>query len=325
MRTAAICFLLLLLTLTSCSSAPDGTHTDALAAYPEERPFAESRFITVSGVRLHYRTWAPENRTPVGKIMLIHGLGASTYTFRCTAPLLAEYGLAVVAVDLPSFGFSDPGIHFVHTLANRSDLLWTFADRLDTEQNEFAPAEEWYLLGHSVGGQVASRMALDRPTRTLGLVALDSELSNPDRTGRMMWFPPVRWGLRAWVVNSLFTWEGVTELLQDAYGRPPTDEEIAGYLAPMQRDGMDRGYVQFVRTVGEVDLPLEEISLPVLLVWGSEDTWVDLSLGAAAHARLPDSDLVVVPGAGHLPTDTHPDRLHEEITDWLDYQMNTRQ
>jgi len=317
--------ILLALALSSCVSVPETQPEGIVEQFPEQQPFAESRFATIGGVRLHYRVWTPDDSAPVGKILLLHALGGSTFSYRYLGPILAEYGFAVVAVDLPAFGFSDIGIRFDHSLANRSELLWTFLDRLDTEQNSFPPASGWYLLGHDMGGQVTTRMTLDRPGRTLGLIVVGSAIANPSPTGTMLWVPIVRWAVRSWLLNSVYTIEGVTEMLTDAYGRPPTDEEVAGYLAPLLRKDMDRGFIRFARTSRTFDLPLEELKPPVLLAWGGEDTWVELSEGAAAHARIPDSEMVVIPGAGHVPMDTDPQALADEIIDWVEYQWDREQ
>jgi pimeloyl-ACP methyl ester carboxylesterase len=309
--------LLSVATLVLGGCATTGPSPDEVlhSRYPPERPFAESRFATFAGVTLHYRAWTPEG-PPTAKLLLLHAAGGSTVTYRLLAPRLAEAGYAVVAVDLPGFGFSDQALGFEHAADNRSGLLWTFVDRIDTEPNEFPAAPGWIVGGHGMGGRVATAMALERPARTEGLLLFAAEVAGVQRPGRGFALPPVRWAWRAWLTNSLYTVDGVRELLGEAYGRRPTDEEVGLYAAPLLRPDMPEAYVRYARTAGEMDFDLESISTSALLVWGAADTWIEPEEAQRAAARLPNARLVTVPGAAHLPMETHVDAVLEAFARW---------
>ncbi|MFW5742924.1 MAG: alpha/beta fold hydrolase [Spirochaetota bacterium] len=305
-----------LLLLWACATPEPAPQESLLARYPVERPFAESRFSTFGGLTLHYRTWTPAGE-PAAKILLLHAEGASTVTYRLLAPRLAEAGYAVVAIDLPGFGFSDTALEFEHTLANRTGVLWSLIDRLDTEPNEFPPADAWVIGGHGMGGQVATGMALERPARTAGLVLFATEVVGTQRARRGFWFPPVRWAWRAWLENSLYTPDGVDELLSSAYGRPATDEEVGLYAAPLVRPEMPNAYVRYARTAGEIDLSLDDLGAPALLIWGELDDWIDTETAAATAQAVPASTLEVVPNAHHLPMETHAAATSEAMVRWI--------
>lgn len=314
-RLAAAIALAIVTLVCGCVTPPPTPEAPLLSLYPPERPFLESRFATLGGIALHYRAWTPE-APPRGKILLLHAAGASTVSFRTLGPLLAEAGFAVLAVDLPGFGFSDQALEFDHNLMNRSGLLWSLADRLDTEPNEFPPAERWIVAGHGMGGHVAVSMALERPARTERLLLFATEVLGTQRAGRGFWFPPVRWAWRSWLRNSLYTREGVAELLGEALGRPATEEETALYAAPLAREQMPDAYVNYARTAGEMTLDLGSIGSPTLLVWGEADGWVGVETGEATAAAIPESRLLVVPGAAHLPMETHAEEVAAAIIGW---------
>jgi len=73
--------------MVSCASQQESPEDRLALIYPEERPFPESRFTTISGLSIHYRVWQPDGE-PVGKILLLHGLGGSTYSFNLIVPFL---------------------------------------------------------------------------------------------------------------------------------------------------------------------------------------------------------------------------------------------
>lgn len=302
--------------VASCATAPESPEERLALIYPTDQPFPESRFATISGLSVHYRTWAPSGE-PTGKVLLLHAVGGSTYEFNRIVPLLVADGLSVVAVDLPGFGYSDPALKFDHTVENRLGVIWTLLDRLDTDENQFNPLAKWYIVGHDMGGEFAVWMALDRPGRIAGLVLESTILGKNRPGGRMAWFPPVRWALRAWINNSLFTADGVRELLADAYGRPPSEEEVDGYLAPLVLRDADKALVNFAKTVGSEVPDLASVTVPVLIVWGSEDTWRSVEEGRQNAEQLSGGQFTVIPGAGHVPTDTHPEEFVGILTEWI--------
>lgn len=133
----------------------------------------------------------------------------------------------------------------------------------------------------------------------------------------MAWFPPVRWGLRAWLKNSLYTVDGVRELLEEAYGQPPAEEAVDGYLAPLVRDDAQKALINFAKTVG-ADLPdLTAVEAPVLFVWGSEDVWRSIEDGRLQADLIPGSRFETIEGAGHVPTDTHPEQFAGVLIRWI--------
>lgn len=306
----------LIITLFSCATEPEVPQQNPAELYPPDRPFPESRFATVGTVRVHYRLWQPDEE-PKAKLLLLHGLGASTYSFDAVVSGLIAEGYAVAAVDMPGFGFSDPALKFEHTPENRLALMWTLVDRLDTDQNQFNPVARWYIVGHQMGGEFACWMALDRPGRVAGLVLVSTVLGTNRPAGKMAWFPPVLWGFRSWLTNTLFTREGVQELLEKAYGRPPSPDAVNGCLAPLLRDDAERALVRYVRTAGPQVPPFDAITRPVLHIWGSEDSWRSLEEAREQVGERENVTFRIIEGAGHIPMDTHPEQFTTAVDSWI--------
>ena len=125
-------------------------------------PFTNSAFAVVDDVNLHYRAWMPK-KPVIGKILFVHGLGGSTFSWRYTVDTLQEAGHAVVTVDLPGFGYSDRTRGLDHSQTARARYLWALLEELDqtlmpdTDRNQL-----WNLVGHSMGGGTITAMALAR-------------------------------------------------------------------------------------------------------------------------------------------------------------------
>lgn len=284
-----------------------------------QKPFDNSAFVEIEGRAFHYRLFQMEEGAAKGKLLLVHGLGGSTFSFHALAPLLAQGGYAVVAVDLPGFGYSsrDPG--YDHSQSNRGADLWQLLARVDAGLPEELADQPWHLGGHSMGGGTAYAMALINPDRTRSLVLVDAPLTGAGQ-GRsfLLDFPPLLQWLQVALEHALFTEQRIASFLASAYNREPTREEVAGYLAPLRLPGTARALGQFVRTAREEDAAgLKDLPLPVLAIWGEEDRWVPLAALENLKSLRPDLETLVVQGAGHCPMETHTGEVAAALLEWL--------
>lgn len=280
--------------------------------------FPESSELLLDGVRLHYRVWHPDG-PPQGSVLLVHGLGGSTFSWRYTAPHLAAQGYTAVAVDLPGFGYSDRSRGLDHSQQNRSRLLWKLVDHLDSERATTSePA--WHLVGHSMGGGTITAMAHSRPEYTRSLVyAAGSVFRQPPATAGFLFRIPVISSLLAHLARFFLLTEGrIADTLESAYGRTPTQDEVAGYWEPLRLPGTETALLDITTSQGEpVDVLLSGIDTPALLIWGAEDSWVPLSEGEQLEKVLPQARLEVIEGSGHCPMETHPETFNQLLTDFL--------
>jgi len=65
---------------------------------------------------------------------------------------------------------------------------------------------------------------------------------------------------------------------------------------------------------------IRNINLPVLLIWGEEDTWVELESGKEYAEIFPESRLKTISGAYHMPMETHPEKFNRIFLNWLKEQ-----
>lgn len=278
----------------------------------EQLAAADARFLDVGGERVHIRLAGPADGHPV---VLIHGLAGSTFSWRRTEPALAGAGLRTLALDLRGFGLSDKSIGADHSLAAQAQLVADVMASLDIRRAA--------LVGHSMGGSVALHVALSRPDLVDRLVLVNPWLpsaAGQPWPGELLRLPPIeRWGRL--IVRTLATPERVERVLAGIYSDPDdvASATAAGHLVPTGVRGWDEAVVAVVRDLGHRSLPgsLEAVRVPTLIVWGSDDPWLDPGRGKELREEIPQAELVLIAGAGHLPFEEQPERFSAELIRFL--------
>lgn len=269
---------------------------------PETAELPGQRFW-VRGVALHY-----VEQGQGFPVLLIPGFLGSTFSFRHTLPALAERFRAI-AVDLPGFGYSDRGAHLEYSAGNWANLLAEFLRRQGIARA--------VVLGHSLGGGIAQRLAVEAPELVERLVLVGS-ISAAERpplpprgSGRLYrmgqaWVMPRQGAVRWFARRSAFDPAFMTDDVLEGYVRP---SRLPGSAAAVRKMGRD------LRRDARLDL--SRIAVPTLLIWGEADRVVDLTVGRRLAEQIPQARLEVVEGAGHLPLEEQPERCNRLLLDFL--------
>lgn len=313
---------LLFLLLASWSAELATASGEALAPPGSQgQAWAEPGWLEVSGYRLHYLHRLPPGPRAKGRVLLIHGFGASVYCWSSLAPALVREGYEVVAVDWPPFGWSQ-GLGTEPSAAQGSGspevkarLLWAFLDALDATRDS-SPGP-WILMGHSLGGRIASWMAVQEPASTQGLVLIAPASLGPlgfPGLGRSRLFST----LLSKNLGPYLSKPGkISAALARAYGRKPSPEEVEAYQAPLIRPGAQVELVAWAGTASEsTEPPSADIKAPCLILWGTRDRIVR-NQGKRLSSLIPASTYIAYPGAGHVLMETEAARLESDILDFL--------
>lgn len=250
-------------------------------------------------------------------ILLIHGFGASTYTWRRIAPPLAETH-RVIAVDLKGFGQSDKPFDERYSIFDQAELLKQLIVGNDLR--------DLTLVGHSFGGGVALLLALDDDPRLEGriskLVLLDTIAYAQDIpvSFRMLNMP---------VVSHL----GVRMLppavqarlaLRIAYldNSKIEDEEVEMYAAPLRTAAGKHAIIHSARQIipeglEEISERYKTITVPTLIGWCDHDRIVPLDVGLKLRRTLPNAHLKIIDDCGHMPQEEQPEATLELIQGFL--------
>jgi 2-hydroxy-6-oxonona-2,4-dienedioate hydrolase len=285
-------------------------------------PYPESVFTQIDGILLHYRFWNTGNADYKGKVLLVHGLGGSTFSWRNNVDALTRAGYAVLAVDLPGFGYSDRKRGMDHSQENRSLVLWQMLDEVDKNLAAGMKDDLWNLVGHSMGGGTVTAMALKNPARTRSVVLVDGAvLTGGSSLGILLDYPPVGRWIEGLGRNLLLKREKIASFLASAYGSTPSDAEVDGYLKPLLLAGTEGSFVDMMRTSTSIQdnalQVLKDLAVPVAAIWGGKDTWVPLAEAYKLKAILPAMSLDVIPDAHHCAMETHSDMFNQYLIEAL--------
>jgi magnesium chelatase accessory protein len=259
-----------------------------------------SRFVATRGLRWHVQRGGAGPR-----VLLLHGAGASTHSWRGLIPLLAQR-FEVLAPDLPGQGFSSGAAARFTLPAMAQDL----AALLEAE--DFAPD---LVVGHSAGGAIALRLALDRGAGPRGILCLNGALT-PFRGVAGALFPPLA---KLLSLNPL-----TGAVFARTAGAPGAVRGlIAGTGSTIDPEGL-RLYERLITTPAHVTATLGmmarwdltplladllSLEAPVTLALGLRDRAVPPDAARALAPRLRLVRLVEFPDLGHLMHEEAPDRI----------------
>ena len=259
-----------------------------------------SRFVVAGGFRWHVQVMGTGPA-----LLLIHGTGAATHSWRDVAPLLAQR-FTVIAPDLPGHGFTDTPDANGLSLPGMSQSLCALLETLDT-----APV---LAVGHSAGAAIAVRMATGGRFER-GVVSLNGALQPfPGAAGHI--FPQMAKAIFLNpVAQQMFVWRASRP---GAVGRL-----LAGTGSSIDRNGL-RCYEALMETPGHIagvlgmmagwDLqPLQadirSFASPLTLVTASNDLAIPPRVAEEVHRRVGHSRLIRLPGLGHLAHEEAPGPL----------------
>lgn len=311
-RTLLVTVKVLLLLFIILSIIPYFLPLRELESSATELAYDNSSFVTINELVFHYRYW-PGGDDSNSNVLLVHGFGASTFSWRYTAPFLAARGYNVYALDLPGFGLSGRQQGIDHSSSARAENSWALLE-------ELAPNSRWHLVGHSMGGATAAEMALLKPDQVESLtLAAGAVLDRPVTYSYYIFkYPPVKRWARFFATHFFLTENRIEQLLLSAYGRQPTVEEREGYYRPLTISGTDLVLTEVLQTgITTPGKRLTGLDLPVLCIWGEEDLWVPLEQGREAARIISGAELEIIPGEGHCPMETTPDHFNDLLLDFL--------
>ena len=245
--------------------------------------------------------------------LYVHGLGGSGQNWTDLAGLLADR-LDGQAIDLPGFGFSEPG---------RSYTVPAFADRV-IRYLEYADRGPVHLFGNSLGGAVSVRVAGLRPdlVRTLTLISPAMPFLDPRRSlqGRMLPLLAVpraerlayrrltqiapeemaRQVLAACVADmTRINEQRRREAVEEIRIRYTADHYAAAYLRTLR--GLVSSFVRaYLPGSGSLWRIARLVTAPTLVIGGRQDRLVDIRVAPQVARVIPDSRLLMLDGVGHV-------------------------
>ncbi|HEX2851489.1 MAG TPA: alpha/beta hydrolase [Acidimicrobiales bacterium] len=277
----------------------------------------QTRRIEVAGLGLQVLEGGPPDGRP---LLLVHGWGGAKEDFGDHLDALGELGWHAVAPDLRGHGESDkPEGEEAYSLRIFAGDVVGLSKALGWRR--------FVLVGHSMGGMVAQRVAIDATSHLAGLVLMDTSHGAPDGV------EPELAGMAREIVSK-GGMELLVEVQREMAGPLDTEAHLRlvetrpGYREFGERKTLNSSPDMWLSMLDEILgqddrlASLAGVAVPTLVIVGDQDTPF-LGQSEAMVGAMPEAHLAVIPDAGHSPQFENPDAWFEVVTSFL-YRISTR-
>ena len=253
-----------------------------------------------------------------GAIVLLHDIPAGAFEWDSVLPQLAATNRAVYAIDMLGYGLSE--------FAWPSDTsIWGHADALSFLFNHLNLTNV-VLVGHGIGGGVAQVLATRLGRSRVGALVLI------DTTCYEYAFPP-NWpmpDMKKCQDPDLPQHVSVEDTLRDLQATLPNASSDPDRFKQAMTPWIDQWkshlgkemLYQHIRLLipgysNAVSSDLKVMEKPALIIWGENDRQVPLTYAQRLHHEIPESRLVIIPGAGHMVPFDAPDQVASALSDFV--------
>ena len=272
-----------------------------------------SQFIKINDLNLHVKSFG--QGTPV--FVLLHGFGASLYSWDAIVQPLGEQGL-VIAFDRPAFGLTERPMRWKginpYSPQSQIKLLIGLLDHYGVQKA--------ILIGNSAGGTLAMQAALEFPERVSALILVDPAVYNGG--GAPAWIRPFFKSPQMQHLGPLVARQFETrgaDLINTAWHDPSkiSQETRDSYQKPLKVENWDKAlwFFTVASEMPELEKNFSKLTLPVLVITGDDDRIVPTRESVRLADELPHAQLVVIPNAGHVPHEEKPAEFMNAVQNFL--------
>ena len=267
-----------------------------------------SRFITIDNVNVHYRD---EGKGPV--LILLHGFGSSLHTWEGWVNILKDR-FRIIRMDIVGYGITGPSESGMYSKELWIDFIHKFANALELDH--------FYLAGNSMGGYIAWNYTNKYPEKVDKLILIDSA-GYPHKLPWAINFSTylvVKTSAKM-VIPKFFIRLGVKHVYHDK--SKVTSELINHYYGLAIREGNLNSYMRIIQLMksqsGDSNLgkEIKNIKVPVMLMWGKDDTCNPIEMLDKWKRDLPDAISIVYEEASHVPMEEIPGKTARDAYSFL--------
>jgi pimeloyl-ACP methyl ester carboxylesterase len=271
------------------------------------------------GSKIHFR----EEGNKDGKVLLlVHGFNGSLFNYELLVPYLSD-DYRIISLDLPAHGL---------TGAVESDLYSHKAyQNVIEEVVEILEVDKFYFVGHSMGGMIAWRYALDNLDQLNGLIIIGSAFFGNEQEFedfQTINAPPVAFELieskffirlLEFITPQILVKEGIS---QSVYDQSIVTDELVDQIHDIILMEGTRVSIGKLAEFHEDDfiadpLDLRKITIPSLIIHGEEDNLVNIRFIDHFIEQIPNSKLISYPKTGHMIPMEVPLELSEDIREFI--------
>lgn len=266
-------------------------------------------YINIRDADIHYVQKGSGDRI----IILLHGIGGGAFTFRNNIDELARAGYRVIAIDLKGFGYSEKVAGLDYSHIEQARIVLDFMEKMEIEKA--------VIVGHSMGGRIALISYDLSPEKFKSIILIDSaglEESSPSSFSKLITKPLVD----IIYYNLFIKEENFKDFLSSAfYNKSFVDNHVVElYLEPFKIKGSNLAYASIMKgsMPYDIEFVLKKINIPVLIIWGDNDTWIDVGYAYKFNDLIRGSELAIIKNAGHVPMEEQSEATNKKILEFLE-------
>ncbi|PYS98782.1 MAG: hypothetical protein DMF63_14420 [Acidobacteria bacterium] len=270
-----------------------------------------SKFVSVDGARVHYQEFGDASKPT---LVMIHGYTASLYVWKTVAPMLADAGFHVFALDLLGFGYSDKPSSFDYSITSQTRMVARFMNRLGIGRAT--------IVGSSYGGAVAATLALDYSERVEKLVLVDTVCNDNLRNHpilKLASIPGLGEAITPFLVDSrAFQRYRMRGTLAKPNHALITNDRVESILRPLSAADAHHSLLATSRawSANRIEQDAHLIDQPTLIIWGEDDTVIPVDDGHTLHRSILNSRFVILKNCGHVPQEEKSETFAELVTEF---------
>ena len=256
-------------------------------------------------------------------IVLMHGFGASTFSWRNVQEPLSKLG-EVISYDRPAFGFTERKTSWEGT--NPYGFQGNF-EILDALIAKYGVGRQVVLVGHSAGGQLAAEYTRLNLSKVSALILVDAAImTTGGGTSGFGWFfaLPQMQKLGPILVSSIAT-SGDDLLRKSYYDQSKLTQAVYdGYHQPLKIKGWEQAFWDFTNAPRDNQLKdnLSQLTLPTLVITGKYDEVVPAKDAVELQKLIAGSHLEIIDKTTHLPQEEQPELFMEAVEKHWEHLVN---
>jgi len=262
---------------------------------------AEEKFVTVGENKIRYL----EDGHSADTVVLVHGLGASAERWEYVIPYLNKK-FHLIIPDLIGYGYSDkPNI----------DYTIEFFEKFLSEFMETVGVTRATIIGSSVGGQIATECAINQNKSIKKLVVVAPSGINPrsspasDAYGMAALYPEYQGAQNAFEMMAGKNKKVESHIIEEFVKRMKMPNAKLAFISTLLG----------LKNVNPLTERLHKISIPTLVVWGSQDPVITSRYAKTFVTSIKGCQFVEMDGCGHTPFTEEPEKFSIIVTQFIEH------
>lgn len=301
--------------LISCVTLPELTGLRS----PQEIAGPDAEYRDVDGIALHISYFDSQSTRISTPLILLHGFLSNIHTWDYLAPHLRT-AYPLFGYDRIAFGLSERPLPPYPQGKNPYEPS-AVRDRSASLIAQEFPGRKPVLVGNSAGGNLAVQLAITYPDRYAALILIDPAIYQNGPPGF------VRFLLKTGLFDrfGLKTVRDIVDQQEDLFARAWADPSrippdlIRAYREPLEAEDWDTALFAYTKASSDPGIVkrLQDISIPVLIIHGTEDSIVPPDQSVRLASEIPGARLELLPNCGHVPQEECPEMTAQLIIDFL--------